>query len=126
MRNIVTLLCLFAFCLPFCAVGLHAQDAQAVKESMVKRLPRINELKKEGLIGETHKGYLDTVKGELPAADRKIVDEENADRKLVYETIAKQQGSDSTLVGERRAKAIFSQAKSGEYLQDSDGNWRQK
>ncbi|MDD3694393.1 MAG: YdbL family protein [Lentisphaeria bacterium] len=126
MKNILALLCLFAFCLPFYAVELNAQDAQSIKQNMVKRLPRINELKKKGLIGETHKGYLGAVKASLPAAERKLMDEENADRKKVYEAIAKQQGSSPILVGERRAKTLFSQAKSGEFLQENNGNWRQK
>jgi uncharacterized protein YdbL (DUF1318 family) len=91
---------------------------------MKDRLPRIIELKAAGIIGETHQGFLAFV-----GADRKeqaLVDAENNDRQLVYDAIAKQQGTAAEVVGRRRALQIADNAKPGEWIQDAGGKWVQK
>ena len=95
-----------------------------IKARMKDRLPRIIELKAAGIVGETHQGFLAFV-----GADRReqaLVDAENNDRQLVYDAIAKQQGTAAEVVGRRRALQIADNAKPGEWLQDAGGQWVQK
>ena len=122
MKKITALFILFYLCLP----ALQANNAETIKQNMIKRLPRIQELKKDGLIGENQQGYLEAVQSNLPAADKELIEAENADRKAVYEAIARQQGTTAELVGKLRAKKIFEQAKSGEFLKQEDGTWKKK
>jgi len=122
MKKITALFILFCLCLP----ALRANNAETIKQNMIKRLPRIQELKKDGMIGENQQGYLETVQSNIPAADKALVEAENADRKTVYEAIAKQQGTTVELVGKLRAKKIFEQAKTGEFLKQEDGSWSKK
>ncbi len=126
MKKISALFILFCLCLPAFVPALQADNAETIKQNMIKRLPRIQELKKQGLIGEDHQGYLAAVQSSLSAAEKTVVDDENSDRKSVYEAIARQQGTTAKLVGELRAKKIFEQAKSGEYLKKEDGSWSRK
>ena len=122
MKKITALFILFCLCLP----ALQANNAETIKQNMIKRLPRIQELKKDGLIGENQQGYLEAVQSSLPAADKEVIEAENSDRKSVYEAIARQQGTTAELVGKLRAKKIFEQAKSGEFLKQEDGTWKKK
>ncbi len=123
MRKTLPFFVLFALC---CLPALQANNAETIKQNMIKRRPQIQELKRKGLVGENHEGYLEAVEKSLPAADQNVVNEENRDRKTVYEAIAKQQGSDTRTVGQLRAKRIFEQARSGEYLKSEGGTWKQK
>jgi uncharacterized protein YdbL (DUF1318 family) len=71
-----------------------------------------------------HQGFLAFI-----GADRKeqaLVDAENNDRQLVYDAIAKQQGTAAEVVGRRRALQIADNAKPGEWIQDAGGKWVQK
>ncbi|MFA6929523.1 MAG: YdbL family protein [Lentisphaeria bacterium] len=126
MKKLLVALCLFYFCCPIFVPVLQAKDAQTIKQDMMNRLPRINELKKQGKIGENHNGFLALVQKNLGAADQAFLEAENADRKAVYEAIAKQQGTSSELVGQLRAKKIYEHANSGEFLMKEDGSWAQK
>jgi uncharacterized protein len=95
-----------------------------IKARMKDRLPKIIELKAAGIVGENNQGFLAFI-----GADRKeqaLVDAENNDRQLVYEAIAKQQGTAADVVGRRRALQIAENAKPGEWLQDAGGKWVQR
>ncbi len=95
----------------------------SIKERMVARIPTINSLKDQGVVGENNKGFLE-FKGAKKEA--KTIAEENKDRSRVYQAIAKKQGADSTLVGERRASMIASNGKKGHLFQKPDGSWYTK
>jgi hypothetical protein len=60
----------------------------------------------------------------LPAAA--LVKAENRDRQLVYQAIARQQGTTAAVVGRRRALQIAENARPGEWLQDASGTWHRK
>lgn len=95
-----------------------------IKSRMKSRLPEIVSLKAKGIIGENNKGYL-----QFTGADRTgeaVVRAENADRKAVYEAIAKQQGTTADVVGVHRAAQIAQKAAPGELLQDANGKWYHK
>lgn len=101
-----------------------ADDAATIKKNMADRKPKIEALKKAGTIGENKSGYLETMKdAKLEDADKKLLEDENKDRKTVYAAVAKKEGSTVEKVGEIRAKQIRSKAKEGEYIQEEDGKW---
>ena len=102
----------------------NSVSAEGIKARMKNRLPKIVQLKADGIIGETHEGFLAFVGGKQEA--RELVAAENQDRQKVYQTIAKQQGTTAQVVGQRRALQIAEKAKPGEWLQDAHGKWRQK
>jgi uncharacterized protein YdbL (DUF1318 family) len=91
---------------------------------MRERLPIIKDLKSLGIIGENNKGFLAFPTGKAEKQD--VVDAENADRRIVYKSIAKKTGATAEIVGQRRAIQIFENALPGEWLQDQGGNWIQK
>ena len=101
-----------------------ADDAATIKKNMAERKPKIETLKKAGSIGENKAGYLEAMKDvKLEDADKKLLEDENKDRKVVYAAIAKKEGSTVDKVGELRAKQIRSKAAEGEYIQGEDGKW---
>jgi uncharacterized protein len=121
-KQIGALFAIFLLALIFSGFEAGAQDD--LKGRMRARLPEIMELKSRGIIGETRDGYLayvvkDPVKEDLVAA-------ENQDRRSVYAAIARQEGISEEYVGQRRARQIAEQARSREWLQDSNGIWYQK
>lgn len=101
-----------------------ALAADGIKDRMLARVPAINALKAQGVIGENNKGYLEFVGGKNSSAAE--VNAENADRRQVYEAIGKQQNVSADLVGSRRALQIADSATPGTWLQAADGSWRQK
>lgn len=104
--------------------ALAFAGSNEIKARIKERLPVIDALKADGIIGENNRGYLEFIKNNKPKED--VVISENQDRKKVYSAIAKQQGTTADLVGKRRAKQITQRAKPGQWLQDGSGNWYQK
>lgn len=118
-----SLLCLFAFAL--FVTGAVAQDMGALRQRMSARLPQLDQLKAEGIIGETNDGMVALrVTGNAVAA--RLVAEENEDRKAVYSAIAQRAGTDPKTVGEARARQIAANSAAGVWLQDAAGNWAKK
>lgn len=101
-----------------------ATNAASIKERMASRIPVINSLKDAGVVGENSKGLLEFRSGDKSKQD--VVTAENNDRKKVYNAIAKKEGVDSSLVGQRRAKMIASKGKKGHWFQKADGKWYRK
>ena len=101
-----------------------ADDAATIKKNMADRKPKIETLKKAGSIGENKSGYLEAMKdAKLEDADKKLIEDENKDRKIVYSAVAKQEKTTVEKVGEVRAKQIRSKANEGDFIQDEEGNW---
>jgi uncharacterized protein len=98
-------------------------QAKDIKQRMLERLPSIKQLLDKGVIGETAEGLL-AFRGAKEKED--VVGAENADRKLVYEAIAKKQGTTAKLVGQRRGTQIAEKAKAGTWLRNAAGKWKQK
>lgn len=114
---LLMMLCLFV------AVPAISQGA-SIKDRMAARIPVINSLKAAGVIGENNKGFLEFRSGDKPKQD--VVNSENKDRKKVYAAIAKKEGVNATLVGQRRAKMISQKGKQGQWYQGADGKWFKK
>jgi uncharacterized protein YdbL (DUF1318 family) len=108
--------------------SLFAADAKADEAALQKRFkaryPQIQQLKTDGVIGETSEGLVDFVeKKDSKAA--KLVEEENDDRKALYKLIAEKEGISADVVATRAAKRNFDRAKAGEYLKEG-GKWKKK
>lgn len=99
-------------------------SAASIQERMKARLDSIIALKNQGLIGEDAHGYLAYRTDQRP--EQQLVQDENNDRRAVYSQIAKQQGVDAALVGQRRAKQIAEKATPGHWFRRADGSWYRK
>jgi len=107
--------------------SLFAADSK--KEELRKRIreraPEIQRLKDAGTIGEADDGYVDFVeKKDSKAAS--VVDAENADRREVYEAVAKDNPGESVEnVAKQAAQKRFDKAKPGDWLRIK-GKWKKK
>lgn len=99
-------------------------DLNAIKQRMKDRLPAIKTLKIKGIVGENNQGYLEFVGPEQENAS--VVAEENADRRKVYEAIARQQNVSLNVVELHRAAQIHQNADPGLWLQSAGGEWYKK
>lgn len=120
------------FRLVFLAVALAlgtaavaAQDLNAIRARMEQRVASVDALKDRGVAGETNRGYLEA-RGSASAGDQQVIGAENSDRGAVYAAIAAQTGTDAETVGRARAQRIAANSKSGVWIQDASGNWKQK
>lgn len=109
---------------PASLLAADAPSEAALQKRFKARYPQIQQLKTDGVIGETSDGLVDFVKGrDAKAAD--VVKEENADRLTLYKLIADREGISVEVVTQRAAKRNFQRAKPGEWLKQ-DGKWKQK
>lgn len=104
------------------SVSAFAADLGQVKGDMKKRQPAIEALWAEGKIGENNQGFVEA-RAELSAKQQELVADENADRKVVYQAIARSTQSTPQKVGLQRAAQISERAAKGLWLQDADGDW---
>ncbi len=95
-----------------------------VKERMKQRLPVIAQLKTKGIIGENNHGYLGFVSS--ARENEALIAAENKDRKAIYSYFAKQQNTKLEVVEQVQGKRKAEKAKSGEFIQNSDGSWSRK
>jgi uncharacterized protein len=103
---------------------LFAGTGWADMASMRDRLPKLVELKNQGLVGEKLDGTVGTVKDDAGAAS--VVAAENQDRLSIYQERARQSkvGLPEFLkvMGEERIK----KEPSGRFVQDASGSWKRK
>ena len=99
-------------------------SAESIKDRMVARIPALNSLKSQGLVGENNKGFLEYRTNDKVQPE--LVQGENQDRQAVYKAIAQKQGADPVLVGQRRAKQIADIGSPGQWFQQPDGKWYKK
>lgn len=117
----VSFLLVYIACSLFVATTVHSAD---IKDRMAARIPAINVLKDQGIIGENNQGYLEFRGGST--AEEQLITEENQDRGTVYGLIGKKQGAPPKLVGERRAMMIAEKGPASHWYQKPDGTWYQK
>ena len=121
LNKVIAILAVFTLA----AVITDANSASDnIKQRMIDRLPIIKALKDKGVVGENNMGFLEFIGDQKEKAD--VVAAENKDRKAVYESIAKKQGTTTEVVGKHRAAQISGKALAGEWLQDANGKWYQK
>lgn len=103
-------------------VSAFAESAGDIRRRMEQRLPQIDALKAQEIVGENNRGLLE----ERKAGAGSVVSEENRDREAVYALIAKETGASADSVGRARAKQIASGSRSGVWVQDEAGAWKKK
>jgi uncharacterized protein YdbL (DUF1318 family) len=102
-----------------------AQNAADLQRRMRDRLPQLDALKEKGVIGENNRGFVE-VRGGGDASASGLVSDENRDREVVYELIARQTGSTAENVGRARARDIAGRSRPGVWVQDESGRWARK
>jgi uncharacterized protein YdbL (DUF1318 family) len=109
----------------FCLVFVFSVNA-GIKDRFAARLPKINKLKETLAVGENNKGYLEIKNEGISDTDKKVIEEENSDRKKVYKMLAGKTGVSLNIVENRRAIKIAEKSKKGIWLQKPDGTWYKK
>ena len=105
-------------------IALAAPTKKELQAKFEQRYPEIKKYKADGKVGETSAGFLEAVK-DADGALSKLIDDENADRRALYELIAKDEKVDVDVVAKRAAQRNFKKAAPGEYIKE-DGKWKQK
>ena len=105
-------------------VSAFAESAGDIRKRMEQRLPAIDALKAQEVVGENNRGFLEERKS--VAGSAAVVSAENSDREAVYALIAQQTGATSDSVGKARAKQIAANSHSGVWVQDASGSWVKK
>jgi uncharacterized protein len=90
------------------------------------RFDKLKEFKKQGIVGENNRGYVEVLGGGGEAAG--LVAQENRDRKVIYQAIAEQNGLQSQLdvIEKVFAQVQREKAQPGEKIQSEDGHWTGK
>ena len=104
------------------AISLMGQSAAELKVRMAERLPVIDELKQQLLVGENNQAYL-SILGNVSESNAIVIQEENADRRTVYTMLSKQTGASLDKIQVRRAQQLAEIAKSGTKYQTPEGDW---
>ena len=103
-----------------------AADKAELRKRSEERYPTLRAAKAEGKIGETSDGTVEPVKGvKLDGELRKLVEEENDDRRELYKILAKETDTDESLVARRAAARNIERAGKGEWVKRG-GEWEQK
>jgi uncharacterized protein len=105
-------------------VAMRAQDP-GIRARMEQRLGALDAIKDRGAAGENNRGFLE-VRGAASGEDQKLISDENSDRRAVYAAIAAKTGATPDTVGRQRAQQLAGLAKRGHWIQDANGEWRQK
>ena len=98
-------------------------EVKAALENRRVRYDKLREFKAQGMAGETNRGYVDvlTPNGEVSS----LVDAENSDRRIIYQTIAQQNNLSNAMA---TIEKVFAQvqrdkANPGDKIQNEDGSW---
>lgn len=115
-----------ALALALCASAAFGADLAALQKEMKARMPQVIALLDKGVVGSNKQAYLEA-RGTLSAAEKKIVDAENAARRAVYAEIAKKNNTTIAVVEQQRAAQIAKRMPKGKkvWYQTADGKWRQ-
>jgi uncharacterized protein YdbL (DUF1318 family) len=124
---------LFSPMVPASGAMAAPQSRAELKERFEQRYPDLNRLKSQGKVGETTNGFVDAVikESELDGEARKLIEDENADRRKLYDAISQKlakEGKDVSpeKVAERNARRNYMNAKGSEFLKSKDGTWVQR
>jgi hypothetical protein len=113
-------------------------EVVAAYKGLAQRLAQLDELRGKGLVGEGRDGKV-AVRGKVGDADKKLIEEENADRDLIIGgmakailKLAKQEATSANLANAKtQASETFAslrrdKAKPGWAIQLPDGTWKVK
>lgn len=127
---IMILAVLFSPCFaasPACAAEYNLKRmTPQVEQALLNRKSRFSQLeayKASGVIGENNRGYVELLGNDPQAAD--VVQGENRDRKIIYQTIAEQNGiaSQMDVIEKVFAQVQHEKAQAGYKIQSANGAW---
>lgn len=99
-------------------------QVQSALDGRKQRFAQLKSLKAQGILGENNRGYVELLGAAADA--RGLVDEENRDRKAIYEAIVLQnslgKGALATVEGVF-AEVQRQKASSGDRIQSPSGEW---
>ena len=98
-------------------------EVMSALESRRGRYDALQQLKQQGKVGENNRGYVEAFSGEADVQG--IVASENADRKIIYQTIAAQNNLKDAIgtIEKVFAQTQREKAGPGEKIQSADGSW---
>lgn len=99
---------------------------QKALDGRKERFSQVRSLKASGSIGENNQGYVEVIGGDSDVSV--IVSQENKDRKIIYQTIAQQNGLEGALstIEAAFAEVQRDKAEVGDKIQSEDGRWISK
>ena len=109
----------------FSSHSLQAGPVEEAAERIKERLPQIDAMKAAGSVGETADGFL-APRTSLGPREASLVELENADRRLIYQSLAARTEQSLEEVGRQRAIQIAARARTGVWLQKPNGDWYRK
>ncbi|WP_151669486.1 YdbL family protein [Nitrincola schmidtii] len=86
----------------------------------------LDQAKSQGLVGEQLNGYVGIVTSSPSSALRSMVTEINQQRRALYQRSAKEASVSLEVFEARAGQRLQERAKSGEFIQDNNGQWRRK
>ncbi len=106
----------------------HADDiSPEVREAALRRknrLAQISALESQGILGEDRQAYLAVRK---PGAEAQaLADQENADRRVIYQGISRQNGTTEADVQKLYAQRLQANAPAGTPVENAGGQWSVK
>lgn len=104
---------------------IFADDIQDAKDRMRDRLAQIDQMKSDGSVGENANGYL-SIRGSLGPRQSSLVEAENTDRRVIYQSVARESRQSVQEVGRQRALRLIQMSRSGVWVQKPDGEWIRK
>jgi uncharacterized protein YdbL (DUF1318 family) len=91
------------------------------------RAERISRLKNEGVIGETFNGDLEVIDGGGDDVVRRLIEQENRDRRALYDRIARQiDKSSAEQIARQMAKEMQEHLPAGQAFKDQNGKWERR
>ena len=101
-------------------------EVTAALENRRNRYDKLAELKQQGKVGENNRGYVEAFSDD--GSVKRLVDVENRDRKIIYQTIAEQNNLKDAIGA---IEKVFAQtqrdnAEPGDKIQAEDGRWTEK
>ncbi len=107
------------------ALAAGQNELDAAKARMTVRVGAVTGLKDRHIAGENNEGLLE-LRGKANAAEQKLLNEENADRRIVYAGLAAKTGTSAEIVARQRAQQLAAIARRGTWVQDASGEWKKK
>jgi uncharacterized protein YdbL (DUF1318 family) len=102
-------------------------DVQNALNNRSARYESLQSLKAAGQVGENSRGYVEALNGS--SAGSAVVSSENADRRIIYQAIVKQNALPSSAlaqVEEAFAEVQRDKARPGDSIQMPSGQWKKK
>lgn len=118
------------------AFKVNSEKSRQIRDRLASRLDDVLAQKRTGVLGETKDGMLELREPEKLKAKKlllkkleKIVSDENADRKELYEDTLKSNGMQPNRLKDIQrsfARSFQAESPSGTWVQDSEGSWARK